>query len=278
MHRVTVLGLAVLVALSGCTFITGTAEFAPGVSEDRVNNASALATAHHDALTNTSYTFTRTASQYVEGDQYRYSVDHDTRVEVAAGDSFRYRHRSVIVTANGTSRRLDGVWKNRTIAVSRTVDLDEDTVTYTRYRPPEPYSVANVTRSGVSSALRKAVVVDIWNESGLRYARIVSNGSETRRVQTRNGTAVNATTTSQTSAIVRDDGFVPQLEWSIAGQRPLPQSLSSDDELGLINDTTRIRYTDVRSTIVDRPDWVDEALEATEGVAMGEATEPRPAN
>jgi hypothetical protein len=277
MKRVLVVGAVALLVLSGCSALSGPAEFAPGVTDERVVNATALSAAHAAVLANGSYTFTRNASQRVEADGYRYAVDHDTRVWVSTGGDYLYRHRAVVDTMEGSSHRVDGVWSNGSVAVTRTVDVDNESVRYTRYRPPEPYSVADVTRSGISSALGAATVVETWNHSGARYARLASNESETRRIQARNRTAVNATTTREAAATVRADGFVPRMARTITGQRPLPSSVDANAAVGHINDTTTIRYTDVGSTVVGRPDWVDDALEATEDLAPGEHTQRRPA-
>lgn len=278
MTRALVVGVVALLAISGCSGLSGSAEFAPGVTEERVVNATALSAGHGDVLANVSYTFTRNASQRIEADEYTYAVTHDTRVRVSRNGDYLYRHRAVVETTEGSSHRLDEVWSNGTVAVGRNVDLDNNSVTYTRYEPPEPYSAANVTRSGISGALGAATVVETWNESGTRYARLASNESETRRIQARNRTIENATTIRVTTATVREDGFVPRVTWTVAGQRPLPASLDTDAAVGHINDTTRVRYTDVGSTDVGRPDWIDEALNTTEDLAPGERTQQRPAS
>jgi hypothetical protein len=276
MHRVAVVGVVALLALSGCSGLSGPAEFAPGVTGERVDNATALAAAHSAVLANDSYTFTRNYTQRIEAEEYAYAAAHDTRVRVSPAGDYLYRHRAVIDTTTGSSRRLDGVWSNGTVAVMRTVH--NGTVSYTRYQPPEPYSATDVTRSGIASALEGATVVETWNESESRYARLSSNESETRRIQARNDTAVNATTSRQATAVVRGDGFVSRAAWTVAGHRPLPASINADAVLGHVNDTTRIRYTDVGSTAVVRPDWVDDALDATEHLSEGTATAPRPAS
>jgi hypothetical protein len=156
----------------------------------------------------------------------------------------------------------------------RAVDLDDDSVTYTRYRPPEPFTAADVARSGVKSALRGAAVTESWNESGTEFARLGTNESETRRVRASNGTAVNATTRRTATATVRADGFVPRIEWTITGHRPLPSSVGADGVLSRVRDETRVRYTDLGSTTVDRPAWVDDALAATADPVPSEPRSP----
>jgi len=68
MERALVVGAVALVALSGCSGLTGEAEFAPGVTGERVVNVTALSGAQTDVLANVSYTFTRNASQRIGAD------------------------------------------------------------------------------------------------------------------------------------------------------------------------------------------------------------------
>lgn len=290
MRRSTTTALVVLVlAVAGCSgFVGGTSqegpEFAPGVTEERVTNASLLADANRAVLDNTSFTYVGNYSQRVDAEGYRYAVDHDVRVWAARDGSYLYRHHGVVRSSDGESNRIDGVWANGTIAVSRTVDVSNGSVTYARYRPPDPYPVRNVTRSDVASALENATVVETENESGTAYARVRATESETRRTQAANGTAVNVTTRRNATATVREDGFVPALDATYASHRPLPVAATNrsgsrtDRPLARVTDTTRTRYAALGSTQVPRPGWVETALAATEGLSPGERTRPMATN
>lgn len=281
----TVLVVALLVPLAGCAGLVGpsaqeTATFAPGVSTDRVTDATALDEGNRAILRNTSYTYTSNYSQRVSADGYDYAVDHDTRVWVAADGSYLYHHRGVVTESETSATYVDGVWANESVAVMRTVDVENDSVTYTRYRPPEPYSAANTTRSGISDSLEEATVTETWNESGSAYARVRANESESNRWQGADGNTVTLTTRHEAVATVREDGFVPSLNSSLSGERPLPvaadDSESADSRaIAQIRDQTRIRYSAVGTTDVPRPDWVDVALGATEGLSDGETSPPR---
>ena len=113
-----VLALVLLVPLAGCSGLFGLATedaptFAPGVTGERVTDASALAAANRAILQNTSYTYTRNYTQRVDAEGYHYAVNHDTRVWVAADGSFLYHHRGVVTGSEQPSEHIDGVWTNR---------------------------------------------------------------------------------------------------------------------------------------------------------------------
>jgi hypothetical protein len=185
-NSAAVLTLVLLIPFAGCSGLFGpaaqeTSTFAPGVTNERVTDASALEAANRAILQNTSYTYVRNYTQRVDTEDYRCAVNHDTRVWVATDGSFLYHHRGVVTGGEHPSEHIDGVWANDSIAVMRTINVPNESVTYTRYRPPEPYSAANATHSDISGALGGAIVTTTWNESGTAYADVHANTSETRR-------------------------------------------------------------------------------------------------
>ncbi len=279
-----VLILVLLVPLAGCSgFIGSTPEnapgFAPGVTSDRVTNSSTLSTAHHEILQNTSYTFVRNYSQRVETDGYQYAVDHDTRVWVAADGSFLYHHHGVVSGGDHPSEYVDGVWTNGTVTLTRTVDVSNESVTYTRYRPPNPFSAENATNIDIPGALDDALVTETWNETGDSFVRVSLNRSEMRRWQAANRTTANLTTRHASTATVREDGFVPSFNTSVFGDRPLPiaatDSVDSNERpIAQFRDRTSVRYRGLGRTDVPRPNWVSKALKSTGSVSFGEPTTP----
>ncbi|MFB6096362.1 MAG: hypothetical protein ABEJ74_03125 [Haloferacaceae archaeon] len=285
---IAVLVLVLLLPLVGCSGVFGPTaheapRFAPGVTDERVTSATTLSAANRAILENTSYTYVRNYTQRMDAEGYHYAVTHDTRAWVAADGSFRYRHRGVVTGGAHPSTYVDGVWTNGSVAVARTVDVDNESVTYTRYRPPEPYSAANATHNDVSPALDGAVVTKRWNESGAAYAGVRADRSESRRWQAANGTVVNLTTRRTAAATVREDGFVPSLETSVSGERPLPVAANDSVDspgrpIAHFRDEASVRYRALGRTTVTRPDWVDEGLAATEGLPLGQPTTPRPTN
>lgn len=278
-----VVALVLVIPLAGCSGFFGPTQppsLAPGVTTERVDDASLLEDANRDVLRNSSYTYVRNYTQRIDADGYHYAVDHDTRAYVAANGAFLYHHRGVVDSGDRSSVYVDGLWANGTVAVARTVNVANESVTYTCYRPPEPYSAANATRADVAAALGGASVTTTWNESDTGYVRVRATESQTRRWQASNGTVVNATTTRNATATVRGDGFVPSLNASVFGLRPLPvgasnSDASSDGSLARFRDSSRVRYTSLGSTRVPRPDWIDTALEATDGLPFGQTTAPR---
>lgn len=287
MHRSSIALIAVLLfSLAGCSGLLGSTaeqapEFAPGVTAERVENASQLADATRKTLQQTSYTYVSNGTQRIVADGYHYTAEHDTRVWVSADGAFRYHHHGVVNGSGAGSNFVDGVWTNGTAAVARTVNVDNESVTYTRYRPPEPFSARNATQAGVATALQNGSVSERWNESGTEFARVRTTESQTRRTQAGNGSVVNATTTRNATATVRADGFVSALDASVSGQRPLPaaaanESAGAERPLARTVDTSRVRYSALGSTTVTKPAWVETALEATEDLTVGERTRPQP--
>ncbi|MFB6129533.1 MAG: hypothetical protein ABEJ28_01780 [Salinigranum sp.] len=289
-----VLALVLLSSLAGCSSLaslghSGPPAFAPGVTRERVTNASALAAADRAVLRNTSYTYSQNFTQRIDADGYHYAVDHDTRVWAAANGSFLYRHRGVVAGSEHASNRLDDLWSNGSVVVARTVNVDDGTVTYRRYRPPGPFSAANATWSRVDTTLVGARVVRTWNDSGREYARVRLNETRTSRMAAGNGTPVNATTVRTANVTIREDGFVRSLDSSVSGRRPLPafanasgrtndSATATGRSLARIHDEAHVRYTALGATRVPRPAWVDDALAATADLGFGEETSPRPAN
>lgn len=283
-----VLILVLMIPLAGCggIFDSTTQEtptFAPGVTSERVTNASTLSAANRAILQNTSYTYVRNYTQRVDTAGYHYAVDHDTRVWVAADGSFLYHHRSVVTGGEHPSEYVNGVWTNGSIAVMRTVNVSNESVTYTRYRPPEPYPAANATHNDVSGALGGALVTTTWNESGTAYVHVRATRSESRRWQAANRTTVNLTTRRTATATIREDGFVPSLNTSVSGDRPLPvaanDSVTSNRRpIAHFRDQASVRYWALGQTNVPRPNWVDDALAATDGLSFGQTTTPRARN
>lgn len=279
-----VLVVVLLASLAGCGGLFDSTPrapaFAPGVTSEQVTNASALSAAHRETLQNTSYTYVRNYTQRIDADGYHYAVAHDTRVWVAADGSFLYRHHGVVTGSRQPSDHVDGVWSNGSVAVTRTVAVSNESVTYTRSRPPDPFPAANATHGDVSGALGGARVTERWNESGAAYVRVGVDRSETRRWQAANGTDVNLTTRRTATATVREDGLVPALDRSVSGRRPLPvaardSTTSNARPVAHFRDRARVRYGALGRTDVPRPDWVDDALAATEGLSLGERTTPR---
>lgn len=284
MRIAAVLALVCAGALGGCLFLPGpdaTPGFAPGIEDDRVQNASRLAAAHRTSIANTSYSHIENASQSVDATGYHYAIDHRTRVHVAANGSFLYHHRALVDESDGDTEYLDGLWANDTVALARTVRPVNGTVTYTRYHPPEPYTAVDATRSGISAALENATIAARWNESGQAFARLEATETETRRMAAANGSVVTVTTIRTATAVVREDGLVRELETTLEGTRPLPVAANRSvagpgRPLAAIRESQHVRYEQVGTTTVPRPLWVVEALEATDGLASGERTTPRP--
>ena len=281
-----ILVFVLLVLLAGCGGIFGTTSqeapaFAPGITSERVTDPSTLGAANRAILQNASYMYTQNYTQRISAPGYRYGADHDTRVWVAANGSFLYHHRGVVSSNNRFSEHIDSVWANDSIAGMRSVDVQNDSVTFTRYRPPKPFSAAKVTRSGISGAFGDAYVMSRWNKSGSEYVHVRANTSETHRWRMANDTAVNLTTRHTAMATVRADGFVPSLNTSIAGDRPLPVAANksvnrTSRPIAYIHDRTRIRYDSLGTTHVPHPPWVGRALAATKGLQFGETTSSRP--
>lgn len=283
-----VLILVLLIPLAGCSGIFGPTTrkaptIAPGVTSGNVTDASTLAAANRAILQNNSYTYVRNYTQRVDSDGYHYAVDHATRVRVAADGSFLYHHRIAVTGGEHPSEYVDGVWTNDSVAVIRTVNVLNESMTYTRYRPPEPYLAANATHNDISGVLGGAPVTATWNESGTAYVSVRANRSGPRPWLAGNETAVNLTTRRTVAATIREDGFVPSLDTSVSGDRPLPaaanDSITSNGRpIARFSDQTSVRYRALGTTDVPRPNWVDDALGATKGLSLGETSTPQARN
>jgi len=263
-----------LCATAGCTGVFGTdhtaPSFAPGVSTERVTNATALAHAHRAVLANTSYTYAANATQRL-GENY--TATYLTREWIATNGSFRYRGRSVVENGDHRSDSLSGVWTNGSIALRRTVNVSNGTVTYTRYRPQAPLPVPNATRTRIRQVFvgPNTTVTRTQNASGHAFATVVANESRTSRTALANGTITNVTRDRRANATVRSDGLVPELDVSERGYRPFPGANGSVR----YSDESHVRYAGLGSTVVGRPPWVETALNATAGLRYGEKTAPR---
>lgn len=245
---------------------------APGLTATRVTNASALAAAHEGVLENTSVTIRRVTT-------YRYGSGAIARRETVTTrigpDSRRLRiveRRGAVseggeagetgettTGTNGEGIVQEGYWfgANRS---ARALTHANGTTTYGT-NPPKNLTRSRRTIIGTEATRLRALasgfetrVRPAGNESDGRY-RVASTGVKSGPGLTER---VGFVPVSSFRLVVDSGGFVEEyrlVRRLSVGRRGKPTEI-----------VTRVRYTDVGETTVERPPWYDDATNASASV------------
>lgn len=236
------------VATSPATAQDSSAEFPPGLSEEGVTDALALARAHQQTLENTSYVMsTVSAYQRPNGTV----LNQGTTVERVAPGAESYYATTSQVGRNATRPLNVGhydieVWANETDAVTAR-NLPESETTYRRTTrsdaPMEPDTQWELLYAAFDTA--NASVVERVERNGTTLFKVVSTS--------RSDSASAYAEDSQYDfvALVDAQGVVRSLQMthrSTLGDRPVVVSRT-------------LRVTEIGNTTVERPSWYRRAVE-----------------
>lgn len=213
----------------------------PGIEQSGVSDVDRLLETHESILRNRSYRLSITYREYVAGEmvgRYRetISVENDTRyrVEVAQWGRLQARTPSLVgrdLYVDGSTRydRSTDWLGGRAETVSREGILD-----------------AHVRNLAVLLDIRESAIVyyESGGAAGTTYLSIIAEHP--------------AWITNKTgSAAVRSDGVVSSVRMSYGYSDQLTQFRN-------LSATHSVRLTDVDSTSVDTPEWVEEGVESSE--------------
>lgn len=246
MRRVaSAVAVALLLLLAGCSVAPGpggdTTGPPPGVGDGELSNATALVTAHEDALVGTGFEYVAqvnaTATRRTQEGRQTVAVDRRQATTVAADGSYRYR-----LVNGGTGARIDA-WANQTVEVDRIRAGGQ-----TRYRTVQPRPPAELAGGALlRQYLGSGLAVESTNETdGRTYYTLASTASEPPE----GALPANATDVEdyQVRAVVDDQGRVHVLaaaaNYTIGGER------------ATLDVGYRLERTGVER--VERPAWVDQ--------------------
>lgn len=252
--------IAVLVVSAGCSAFppsggNGTPtdqRVAPGVTTEGVVNRIALGAAHNDTLRGTSYTVEyHLAVRYPNGTMYS-GFDAVTRV-----DGTHTRVRTTVMQFSGDVKRrsywTDGArtgqfttYRNGT-TTSATGNESDGTLNTVFARPGEKYAIflfqnttsrlaGNVTRNG--STLYRVIATNLTS----RQLGLLPSFNPPR---TENATV---------HALIDDRGFVHQYNTTYQ---------TTTDRDVTVTVTSSIRFTNVSTTTVNRPEWYENSTDRT---------------
>lgn len=209
-------------------------ELAPGLTESGVTDAWALAQAHRDNISNTTYTERGSRSVYVNGTLLR---NVSTILERGQDERYIYNFHTY-GTENGFSRNLT-VFHNESTLIQRTT-YDNGTVAYTG---PENAATPQTDQyGGVYSILTTSntTVVNTIEEDGSTLYRVNSVSSPSQSSEFAD------VDNYEMSALIDTRGVVH--EYIISYQK------TRDGRV--MNITVNRRFTNLGETIVDPPEWV----------------------
>jgi hypothetical protein len=270
--------IVVLVAFSGCNAFnnpdtttltpapvptdeptpTPVPRLAPGLTQDGVVNASALAAAHDALLENTSFTMHRTVTYRTHSGTPVRRMTSVARV----GDDGRF-----LVTKrwNGTThlRRAVYYYDGERLLVATT---DAFETTYRRMPPETATSLRSVVVGTDAERIERLFVTTEMQVVG----RTESNGSTVYRLvpgigQNQSNATVSIGRSVSVRARITDRGLVRRYTFR--------QTLSGEGPDGAVVIVVWTRYTDVGSTTPERPAWYATAVSATNAT---ESTDRQP--
>lgn len=253
MRRVAPALLALLLVLSGCSFLGGPrspsptptpspAAEVPGVSDGRLENASALLAAHRTALVESGFETAFQVNATIE--RSGSLVDLIRRQQtVAEPELAEYQYR--LTTRGGAGIRVDA-WGNRSVEVLRA-----QTSGGTRYQVSEPAGAAELTGSEVLSTYLSA--------SNFTVERVVDDGERTLVVLTARGTANPGAVAPENATDVRD--YQARLVVDTRGRihrLDVTADYTIDGQDASLSVGFRLVRTD--SPSLSQPEWAREAL------------------
>ena len=226
---------------------TGPEVFAPGVTGDGVTTPTRLARAHARTLEATSYTVNQTLVQRFDNGTLRSRYVTHARFAPEQG-RFRASLQQVDREEGDRVRRRTRRFGDGERAYVANTEANDTTYRLLRYpdgepRPPSSVYVRNLTNSGTIERLFTLVdtrTVGTFTENGTRYARVRS--SEPAALPPLQNVTLVAT--------ISERGVVAQyrVEYDVV-------------RTGRVEATIVVSYTDLGTTTVDRPAWVDRVNE-----------------
>lgn len=259
--------LALLLVLAGCS---GTAvlppgvdapeRLAPGVTSEGVTDASALTSAHIDAIERDGFrSFSRvnyTGQQYGEGP----FADNRTRFVAATSGLavVRYRTRSRIQSDGEMRHSRYDDWRNESVSVSRQTCIDTENVVYERHTVNETDGISWTSTHDLPIAgfLRNADY-EVTNVSQTENRTLV-----TLEADSLNRSAETLATEIDARVVVDDAGRIHEL--SVTRQWPI----DSGDMAGTTA-VHRVHYElrEIGVEDIQRPAWFETGLTANESAA-----------
>lgn len=254
------LAIAVLVVVAGCTAFSPSDDnpvptdhrVAPGVTTEGVVNRLALGAAHNDTLRGTSYTVKyHLAVRFPNGTTYS-GFDAVTRV-----DSTHTRVRTTVRHVSGAVKQrsywTDGArtgqfttYRNGTTTAA-TGNQSDGTLNQVFARPGEKYAIflfQNATTRLAGNSTR----------NGSTLYRVIATNLTSRQIGLLPSFNPPRTANATVHALIDDRGFVHQYNTTY-------QTTTDSDVTVTV--TSSIRYTNVSTTTVNRPEWYENATNHT---------------
>lgn len=226
-------------------------QFAPGLTEAGVTDARALAGAHGDRLRNTSYTVVAVRTTWNENRSIHWTADSHARVG-AGGSPVQFVWNTSGSPPDSSTLRADvAIWHSDTHSFTRFVDRN-GTANYS-HSAPQRDMLGSTPGSGTSihsllGAVNTTAVERIDAGDGTLY-RVVSTSQPHSALFDRSRSNYSL------SALIDSSGLVHRYRVSY-----------DVHEDGRTRHVTRTwRLSDVGSTTVEKPPWLDEARNATAG-------------
>jgi hypothetical protein len=246
-HRRLALALAALLVGAGCAAPTNQSAPPPGVDADRVTDANELLRTHTETLESQSFTVRSRTTVTEPGADYRVVTGRTWRVDPTGTvrGSVTGRSQTVGDAPERYGRRPDerAAWREGSTTYRRT--LSDGAATYRR---------VDLFNSSVklSAALQRQSLYRLGTRRNATVERVTRDGTPHYRIAARlNDTAV--TTNASMTVLVGTDGVVHRFE-----TRQTVQYRSGKRVV-----TRSVRFEDVGTTAVERPDWVTSAVNAT---------------
>lgn len=238
---------------------------APGLSSEGVSSAKSLLAAHQQQLLNRSYRHVwarNTGVAWQNGNWSRNRVSGSYQVTVVTANAALARGQSLRSEAGerSPSERRGEVYWNGT-ATHRRVQTENGTTYEEGRRNLRKFRIAHSTSylgtflDGAHSAVRGTTT-----RNGTELYVVVTRGDSQREAVSRDSGQVDVVTSGYTATFLVDaSGFIREARIVRVNAGVYPRE-SADQ---LITGSELIRYTDVGNATVTRPDWVDEAVNAT---------------
>lgn len=246
-HVVALVAVAVLVAGTGCSALSGGQSPPPGLSEDGVTSTAALIEAHTEALRNQSFTVRMTTTIRPVNGEYEVTSNSTQRVDPTG--TFRgYVERERRATGDAP-KRYDrspdeiAAWREGSVTYRRTVI--NGTPTYRR---------VGLLNSSVklSDALGRQIVLALDDRTNATVETF-SDGDSRRHSVSAGLNDTGYSTNRTIELLVAPNGVIREIRVEQTYQY----------QSGTRRVTRTIRFLNVGSTTVERPDWYSDAVNAT---------------
>lgn len=246
-HVVALVAVAVLVAGAGCSALSGGGSPPPGLSEDGVTSTTALIEAHTEALGNRSFTVRTTTTIRPANGEYEVTSNSTQRVDPTG--TFRGYVESETRATGNAPERYDrspdeiAAWREGSVTYRRTAV--DGTSTYRR---------VGLLNSSVklSNALGRQTILALDDRTNATVETVENGDSRRYRVSARlNDTEYSTNRTVE--LLVAPGGVVREIRVAQTYQY----------QSGTRRVTRTIRFLNVGSTTVERPDWYSDAVNAT---------------